>query len=478
MSQPVSPSPALWRLNAAELTPLLQRGDISSVELTQSVLNRVAEVNPRINALTEVMADQALAAARQADAAAAAARAGTGPQLGELHGLPVSIKINVDVTGSATTDGLPALAQQIAPTDSPAVQHLRAAGAIVIGRNNAPAFSLRWFSDNALHGRTLNPFDPSVTPGGSSGGAAAAAATGMGVMHLGSDYGGSIRNPAAACGVVGLRPTMGRIPAFKTTLVRRSLSNQFMSVQGPLTRTVGDARRFMRVLCQGSPLDPHWVPVPLDFPDTTTQPLRVALFKQHPAFEADPRVVAAVEQAGRWLREAGCEVDEVVPPHFEEASALWRHLVMADLRGKSQAQVETLGDAGVRSALQGYLDGLPHWGASEVLEGYARRMEIARDWNLFFERHPVMILPNGWARPFPIDADIGPPAVVQRLLRDQSPLLATAMLGLPGLAVPTGWVDGLPSNVQVCAWRYREDLALRAGELIERAAGFNVLNAL
>jgi hypothetical protein len=166
--------------------------------------------NPRINAVVDVMAEQALAAAAAADAAQAA-----GLALGPLHGVPVTIKVNVDTVGRATTDGIVAQRDNIAATDSPLVRSLREAGAIIVGRTNTPAFSLRWFTDNDLHGRTLNPFDAGVTPGGSSGGAAAAVALGMGAIAHGNDYGGSIRHPAACCGVVGLRTTSGRVPAYK-----------------------------------------------------------------------------------------------------------------------------------------------------------------------------------------------------------------------------------------------------------------------
>ena len=245
----------LWRLGAVDLADLIQRREVSAREATQSVLARVAEVNPRINALPFVMAEAALAAADAADAAMA-----RGDALGPLHGVPVTVKINIDVAGMATTDGAQALEGNIASADPPLVTALREAGAILVGRSNAPAFSLRWFSDNDLHGRTLNPFDAGVTPGGSSGGAAAAVATGMGAIAHGNDYGGSVRYPAWACGVVGLRSTVGRIPSYKASAPHRILSNQQMSVQGPLTRTVADARLALRVMSRGSALDPQWTP--------------------------------------------------------------------------------------------------------------------------------------------------------------------------------------------------------------------------
>lgn len=459
----------LWRLDALELARRIRAREVSAREATDSVLARIDAVNPRLNALVDLMPDTARAAADAADRALAA-----GLPPGPLHGVPVSIKVNVDTAGRPTTDGIVAARDALAATDSPLVASLRAAGAVIVGRNNTPAFSLRWFTDNDLHGRTLNPFDATRTPGGSSGGAAAAVAMGLGPIAHGNDYGGSIRYPAWACGVVGLRTTVGRVPSYKASAPNRILSNQQMSVQGPLTRTVADARLALQVMAQGSPLDPQWVPAPLEHPDSG-QPLRVAVCSQHPAYDVDPTVRAAIEQAAAWLAAAGCEVEAVAPPHLEESAQLWRQLVMDDLRRGGLPAVEQLGDAGTRAALRGYLAGLPALDRDGLLDAQMRRFSILRDWSVFLERHPVLLMPNSWQRQFPIDADLGGDAAVHGLLAAQAPLLATALLGLPGLAVPTGVVDGLPVGVQLVAGRFREDQALRAGELIERAAGYDVL---
>lgn len=461
-----------WRLGAAELAGRIYRRELSARAATEAVLARIADVNPRVNALVDGMADEARAAADAADAALAA-----GLKPGLLHGVPVTVKVNVDTAGRATTDGVVAQRGQIAAADSPLVTHLRRAGAVIVGRSNTPAFSLRWFTDNDLHGRTLNPFDPAVTPGGSSGGAAAAVALGMGAIAHGNDYGGSIRHPAYACGVVGLRTTVGRVPAYKATAPRRVVSNQMMSVQGPLTRSVCDARLALRVMAQGSALDPQWVDAPIDHPHPGRAP-RVAVFARHAAYDADAEVLAAVEQAARSLQAAGCAVEEAEPPQFEAGAELWRQLVMDDLRLGAQAAVERLGDDGVRAAVRGYLHGLPALDRDATLEALAQRFDIARAWSLFLERYDVLLLPVSWRRPFPIDADRAGPDAVQQLLRAQSPLLGTAMLGLPGLSVPTGLVNGLPTGVQLVAARFREDRCLDLGELIENAAGFSALEHL
>ena len=462
----------LWRHSATELAEAIRSRRVSAREATQSVLARIDAVNPRINALAAVHHEAALAAAEAADAALA-----RGEAVGPLHGVPVSIKINVDVAGEPTTDGVQALQDNVATEDSPLVASLRRAGAIVVGRNNAPAFSLRWFTDNAFHGRTLNPFDAGVTPGGSSGGAAAAVACGMGPIAHGNDYGGSIRYPAWACGVVGLRTTVGRVPSYKASAPNRIISNQQMSVQGPLTRTVADARLALQVMSEGTPLDPQWVPAPLVYADSA-QPTRVALFTGWKASRVDRSVVQACEQAARWLQDAGYAVEEAEPPHFEEVSAMQFQMVMNDMRRAGVGFMREKGDDALRTALDHYLAVTPEWTRDQYLEALTRRFNIARDWAVFLERYPVLLMPNSWERQLPVDDDQRSADRVREILLAQSPLLGTAVLGLPGLSVPTGLDAGLPTGVQLVAGRFREDRLLRAGEVIEARAAFRALDHL
>lgn len=463
---------AYWRWNATDLAQAIRSKQVSAREVTQSVLDRIADVNPRINALPMVMADEALVAADAADRAVA-----RGDALGPLHGVPVTIKINVDVAGQATTDGVVALKDNIAATDSPLVKSMREAGAVIVGRSNAPAFSLRWFADNDLHGRTLNPFDAGVTPGGSSGGAAAAVAMGMAPIAHGNDYGGSVRYPAWACGVVGLRTTVGRVPSYKASAPNRIISNQQMSVQGPLTRGIADARLALEVMSQGTPLDPQWVPAPIDYPGNN-QPVKVALFKDWAAYRADPTVVAALEQAAQWLADAGYEVEEAAPPHFDEMGDLYRHLVMDDMRRAGEPAMMQMGDPALRQSLTHFMGNMTPWDRDQYLDGLLRRFTIARDWAVFFEQYPVLLMPNSWERQFPIDDDLRTQDRFEEILLAQTPLLNTALLGLPGLSVPTGVVDGLPVGVQIVTGRFREDLALRAGSVIEQVANFSALDVL
>ncbi|MEY4305449.1 MAG: hypothetical protein RIT52_1624, partial [Pseudomonadota bacterium] len=199
----------LATLTATETAALVARRAVSAREVVTASLARIDARNPALNAIVQHMPDEALAAADALDA-----RLARGEDVGPLAGVPVTIKVIVDQTGHATTNGLRSQKALIAQQDNPVVANLRRAGAVIVGRTNTPAFSLRWFTRNGLHGTTRNPHDAALTPGGSSGGAGAAVATGMGAIGHGTDIAGSIRYPAFACGVHGLRPSLGRVPAF------------------------------------------------------------------------------------------------------------------------------------------------------------------------------------------------------------------------------------------------------------------------
>ncbi|MBX3401748.1 MAG: hypothetical protein KF873_23715, partial [Gemmataceae bacterium] len=239
----------LWRWDATEQARLIRTGAISSVELTKATLARIEAINPKINAIVDLMAEEALKAAAEADR-----RTRAGEARGSLHGVPVTVKINVDLAGRANTNGVVAYKDNIAKEDNPVVANLKKSGAVIIGRTNTPAFSMRWFTDNALHGRTLNPWNKEVTPGGSSGGAAASLITGMGAIAHGNDIGGSIRYPAYACGLQGIRPSFGRVPTYNASLPsERPHVAQYASMQGPLARSIRDLRLSLDAMSMRDP---------------------------------------------------------------------------------------------------------------------------------------------------------------------------------------------------------------------------------
>ena len=206
----------LWRLSAVDLAGLIRSKKVSAKEAASAALARLDAVNPAINAVVDHRPEEVLAQAAPIDAAIA-----RGEDVGPLAGVPVTVKVNIDQQGFATTNGLKLQRDVIAASNSPVIDNLRKAGAVILGRTNCPAFSYRWFTTNLIHGDTKNPRDPGITPGGSSGGAGAAVAAGIGHIAHGTDIAGSIRYPAYACGVHGLRPTVGRVAAFNASLPER-----------------------------------------------------------------------------------------------------------------------------------------------------------------------------------------------------------------------------------------------------------------
>jgi len=463
--------PELWRWSATDLARAIASGKISSREAVQSTLGRIAQVNPALNAIVQVLAEEALAAADVADAAVRA-----GYRLGPLHGVPTTTKVNVDQRGCSTTNGVVEFRNVMATEDSPVVANLRKAGAIIVGRTNTPAFSHRWFTDNDLHGATYNPWDKNLTPGGSSGGAASAVAAGMGAVAHGNDFGGSIRYPAYACGIAGLRPTPGRIPAFNPSATAdRPITAQLMSVQGPLARSVADVRLAFSAMAQPDMRDGNWMPVPLNGPELN-RPVGVAIAPS-PFGDETPEVIAAVKEAGKWLEEAGFAVEEIVPPRLGEAADVWHRLVINEERRALAPLIRKFGDAKSRYNLDCHIAYAPELDGDGVLACFEQRLGIIRAWQLFQERYPIIILPVSAQLPFRFGQDQEDDAVVRALIDAQRSLLAIPALGFPSLAMPTGIARGQPVGVQVIAGRFREDVCFAAGEVIEaRASTFTPID--
>jgi amidase len=454
----------LWGWSASDLARAIATGVISSREAVQASLARIATVNPALNAIVQVFADEALAAADTADTARKA-----GATLGPLHGVPVTVKVNVDCRGCATTNGVVEFRNVIAGDDSPVVANFRKAGAIIVGRTNTPAFSHRWFTDNDLHGATYNPWSKRLTPGGSSGGAASAVAAGMGAIAHGNDFGGSIRYPAYACGVAGLRPTPGRIPSFNpSATAERPITAQMMSVQGPLARSIADVRIALAAMAQPDARDGGFVPAPLEGP-ALSRPIGVAIAPS-PFGDEAAEVGAAVRQAGRWLAEAGFAVEEIAPPRLADAADVWHRLVINEERRTLAPLIRRYGDDKSRYNLDCHLAYAPELDGDQVLACFEQRLAIIRAWQLFQERYPIIILPVSAQLPFRYGQDQEDAAVVRALLDAQRPLLAVPALGFPSVVVPTGTAGDSPVGVQVIAGRFREDICLAAAEVIEARA--------
>jgi amidase len=450
----------LWRLSAIDLAALVKLKKVSATEAAKAALARLDAVNPKLNAVIDHRPDYVLKQAASVDAAIA-----RGEDAGPLAGVPVTVKVNIDEEGFATTNGLKLQANAIAKSNSPVIDNLRNAGAVILGRTNCPAFSYRWFTTNLIHGDTKNPRDPSLTPGGSSGGAGSAVAAGIGHIAHGTDIAGSIRYPAYACGVHGLRPTMGRIAAFNAALPERTIGPQISAVSGPLARTIADVRVALAAMSGKDARDPWWVPAPLEGPP---MPKRAALCLNPGGLDPMPEVKAAVADAGKRLARAGWEVEEISDtPPLREAADWQTKLWLGDGYEAQLEAAEKEGDPGALACLRGNRKKVFPFDQAMFSKALVRRATLAREWLQFFETYAVLLIPVSGELPFPDNLDRKDEASFARVWHAQLTQIAVPFMGLPGLTVSTGLVGKSPVGVQVVSGRYREDLCLAAGEAIE-----------
>ena len=447
----------LWRASAGELAAAIRRGEVSSLEVVESHLARVDAVNGHLNAVVRVLADEARAAASAADEAVAA-----GGELGPLHGVPISVKDNIAVAGTPTTNGVPSLAEENAEEDALIVSRLKEAGAIVLTRTNLPDLGLRVHTDSYLYGVTRNPWAADRNVGGSSGGEGSALASGMSCLGLGNDIGGSLRIPAQCNGIASLKPTLGRI----ASATGGSMSGQLMAVDGPMARRVADLRTAYELLGRYHRSDPLSVPVPLDLEPPAT-PVKVALVPEPSGGTTHPDVAAGVRAAGEALEAAGYAVEEVEPPMVAEARRAWEVLLGYEL-SVTRSALEEIMSPDAFDFLNRALDLFEVESPVEYMASYGQRHAVASAWQEFQEDFPVTVGPIMTQPPFVICYDLQDPGDVLDQMRFE---VALNLLGLPAVCVPTGVANGLPQVVEVIGGRYREGLCLEAAQAIEDALG-------
>lgn len=427
--------------------------EISARELLELHLTRIEERNPELNALVSLDPDRARAAAEEADRVTAA-----GGDLPPLHGLPFAFKDTHIVAGWRTTFGSPLLADNVPEADELLVERVRAAGVTVLGRSNVPEFAAGSHTFNRVFGVTRNPVDPSRSAGGSSGGAACALATGMVPLADGSDMGGSLRNPASFCGVVGLRPSLGRVPEWP-------LYNQWetTSVGGPMARNVGDLALLLSVLAGPDPRAPQ----ALGDPGATFAPpldplplagLRVAVSRDlGGAFEVDDRVAAVVRSAAEAIESAGAQVEDA-HPDLSVADDTFRTLRAWHLNAKL-GETHRANPGALKESLAANIEaGEPLTGA-DIARAYAQRTSLSETMRRFFDRdqggYDVLVLPVSQVPPFPVEqeypADINGHPQPDYLAWMRSAYFIT-VTGCPALALPAGHTpEGLPVGIQVVA---------------------------
>lgn len=460
-----------WRMDlcmtsATELARMVRRREVSPVELVEASLARIEAVQPVNNPFALVLADEARAAARGAEAAAM--RGDAGP----LHGLPVAFKDFTPTRGHRTTRGSVAFRDWVPDFDPVIVRRFKEAGAIIVGKTTTPEFAHAGHTRSPLFGNTTNPWDPTKSAGGSSGGSGVAVTTGCLALAEGTDMGGSIRIPAALCGCVGLKPSLGRIPMDILPTVFDDMSHF-----GPLARTVEDAALFLRVAEGPDPADissqrvPMPLPERLDGPDADVRGLRIALSRDQGFMAVDAEVIANLEAVADALRDAGAVVEEVALPWAAElvdAWDAWWGVVLAaafgdvvpEYRDRMDPDVVALIEAGQR------LDAV----------SFARIDQLrTRQWRQLaavFAEHDALICPT-MARAAPDkDANAGASRVDAdgRLHALDMTSVLNMVAQCPALSVPSGvTAEGLPTAVQIVANRFDDGMALRIGAAIEKA---------
>ncbi len=449
----------LTQTSATELAALIRNRDVSSREVVQAHLDRIDAVNGQVNAVTVLLAEEAMAAADAADA---------GDPRGPLHGVPFTIKENIDSIGTATTNGLPAFAEAMPTLDAPVVARMKGAGAIPIGRTNLPEMGLRLSTDNPLRGRTLNPWNKDLTAGGSSGGDGVALATGMTPFGLGNDIGGSLRNPAYCNGITSLKPTQGRIPhAHSIEPLDGGMAVQAMLVEGPMARSVEDLRTGLSILAGRDIRDPRSVDAPLKGPAPAKR--RAALVTDVPGGPVPAATLAEIERAGSILQAAGWEVETAQPPELERVNEIWGYVMGGDF-----TMLLPLLETVLTPPLQAVLVQLCDRFSPSKMEGavvHTERSRLTRLWSEFFADYPVVIGPTWCRTPWPADADLDPQAGLDTTLDTIRFITPGNVLGLPSVALPTGSADGLATGIQVYADLWREDLCLEAAAIIETEVG-------
>ena len=433
---------------AREMAAAVRARQVSARELLDLHLARIEERNPELNAIVSLDVERAMKGAWAADEHLAG-----GGALGPLHGLPFAVKDTHAVAGWRTTYGSPLFAEHVPDTDDLIVERVRRAGVVLIGKTNVPEFAAGSHTFNTVFGTTRNPVDPSRSAGGSSGGAAAALAAGMVPLADGSDMGGSLRNPASFCGVVGLRPSLGRVPEWPQPNLWETTS-----VGGPLARNVGDLALLLSVLAgpdRRSPLalgDPGTAFAP---PLTgTLRGLRVAWsLDLGGSFEVDREVAGVIEEAGRLMARNGAQTFGAWP-ELEHADETFRTLRAWHFQARYGALLREHPEAFKQSLADNIRAGESLTGA-DVAEAYERRTELAQRMRTFFADYDVLVMPVSQVPPFPADQEF-PSEINGNPLGSYLDWMRSAyfisVTGCPAISVPAGTTpDGLPVGVQIVA---------------------------
>ena len=452
-----------WR-SAQELAALIRGKQISPVEVVDALLARIERVNPRLNCYATVTADEARDAAMAAEVAVE-----TGESLGPLHGVPLSIKDLVFTRHVLTTGGSRLFADHMPEEDSVCAERLKGAGAIILGKTTTSEFGHKAVTDSPLFGVTRNPWDPALTPGGSSGGAGAAVAAGLGPLAIGTDGGGSIRIPASFCGIYGLKPSFGRVPQFPGFPGWETFSHT-----GPMARTVRDAALMLDVIAGPDDRDRHSLPAAgrsfLAACDNGIAGLSVAWSPDLGYARVDPEVADLCAAAAERFESFGGHV-EVVSPYWDDPEEMFRITAGAEMWSAWGDRIESDGERMDRS-LRAFVKFGAGVTAAQYLGALGRRSDFWTEVQRFLARFDLLITPTVAVPPF----EVGKPGLNEVNGQPASPLGWTPfcfpfnLTGQPAATVPVGFTSaGLPVGLQIVGRRHADHTVLAASAAFEAA---------
>jgi aspartyl-tRNA(Asn)/glutamyl-tRNA(Gln) amidotransferase subunit A len=444
--------------SAIDLAALIRRKELSPVEVVDGALARIERLNPTLNAFCEVLAEDARRAARTAEAAVQ-----RGDELGPLHGVPVGVKDQMNVTGAHVTFGTHLLADYVATEDAPVVARLRRAGAIVVGMTTMPEFGWQGISWSPLYGMTHNPWDLDRSTAGSSAGSAAAVAAGLVPITVGSDGAGSIRMPASFCGIVGLKPTYGRVAMYPVSV------SELVTHYGPMGRTVRDTAAMLQAMSGPDRRDPHCLPASGEqYPASCeggVRGLRIAWSPDLGYVEVDPEVAAIVASAVRRFEALGATVVEATPGFADPIWAADQYL-WAGAANRAYPRLAEMRDKMDPGFVQA-VEMMAERSLFDTAKARLVRLELAATMGRFFQEHDLLLTPTMAQTAFGLD----------RSERPYGPTLAWSpftypfnLTGEPAISVPAGWsAAGLPVGLQIVGPRFAEGRVLRAAAAFEAA---------
>lgn len=447
--------------SATVLAKAIRAKQVSAQEVVSAYLKRIAAVNPQLNAVVQLTADMALEEARAADDALA-----RGDLKGPLHGVPMTIKDSLDTAGVITTGGTKGRQAFIPSQDATVVARLRAAGAILLGKTNTPELTLSAETDNLVYGRTNNPYNPALIPGGSSGGAAAIVAAGGSPFDLGSDTGGSIRQPAHFCGLAGLKPTSGRVPRTGHIVSYDLGALDALTQIGPMARFVEDLRLILSIIAGVDWRDPAIVPMPLGDPSAVElKGLRAAFYTDNGIVPPTPETASVVGAAIDALSEVGVAAEENRPLEVETTGGLWLQLVVADGGAWIRRLLKEAGTTEVHPVLQDRFLGHEALPSAEFTALLTELDRVRSAMLSFLANYDLIICPvNAFpAMPHGAVSARGDGYTYTRIYN---------LTGWPTATVRGGTSpEGLPIGVQIVARPWREDVALAVAQHLETALG-------